>query len=153
MSVASDLLTRLARTAVSELQDSVKSATERYQRCLDYLPQAAAEIALIEEAGLLTEEIASQISTYCVGSRWGRETLKIDRSALPAWRKIGKLKATGRDFDHTEEGTGKDFISVTVDVEGLKRFRLEYVREMPQGGRCQVRETVSTYRSLSCSLG
>ncbi len=150
MSVASDLISRLTSSTVLDLAASVKYAKDRYERCLVNLPKAAADIDRIEAAGLLTPAIARQISTYCVGTSWSKETLRIERSDLPAWRKIGKLTATGRDFDHHDDESGKDYVCVTVDVDGLERFRLEYVRAMPTGGRCRVTETVS--RSLTCSL-
>ena len=129
--------------------NTLKRAAKEHEAVRDRLSRVVTELVLIEAAGLLDEELLKQVSASDFG--WTRISLFIESADLPKWRAVGKLSAQGKRFERTEHATGKDFIRVTVHVDSLKEFDLEYVRELPAGARCQVVEQPSTYKTLVCS--
>lgn len=154
MSVTSDLVTRLVEEGRQDFIAGVRTATARYDRMRERLPELELDLAKMAEAGVLTDEVASQLGVHSLSSEWSgsRDNITVDRESLPLWRRIGRLVSIGKDFSHRDNDSGKDFIRVRLTVEGLERVRIQYVRELPSGSRCHVEEHVSSYRSLTCSL-
>lgn len=144
-----DMKARVTKEAADQMAYRCRQCVETAQKVDERMPRVLAELERIENCGLLTEELTKQIGSGEFG--WSRISLKIEAQDLPKWRVLGKLMANGKDFDRHDVRTGKDYIRVTIHVDGLNEFDLEYVRELPAGSRCQVINQVSSYKTLMCN--
>ena len=121
-----------------------KCAKEKAQREREHVRKLKADIKKILASGIeLDRQHVSSLSSGYIGCC---KTLRVLPTDLPKWRAIGRLHAEGKEFSRSENG--KDYITVSLKVEGLEYVSLEYERELPAGSKCSVVE--QSYKTLVC---